>query len=114
MKLEGRSAEVELGEHLALHLDTLGRALLHMRGIGEGRAEIGRDRNAREERSQILVVEQAVRGELRDGEADEGERLLRRIGRPVMKRNLVPGSREGDRPGTPDQSRADDRDACHA
>jgi hypothetical protein len=108
-----RRETVELGEDLALHLDALGRALLHMRGAGKRRAEIGRNGDARQHGLRRVSAQKPVRRELRQHLADEIEGLARGFGDLVEERDLMPGPREGDRPGAPDETRADDGHSRH-
>jgi hypothetical protein len=102
---------VELGEHLALDLDPLGRALLDVVGARQRLAErAGVAHPAAHRRG---VVDQAEAREVVEPRCDVAARLLERRRLGVEQRHLVAGAAEHDRPGLADQAAAHQRDPLH-
>src|SRR6266404_3058319 len=113
VKVEGSRAAVELGKQAALDLDLLRRVLLDMGRTRQRLSEIARRGDAPADLAWALSLQQVVTGEIGQHRIDEGERLVEGGWLAVDHRHVVTGAREADRPGSPDQSSADDRNLSH-
>ena len=97
----GGAQAVEIGEHLALDLDPLGRALLHVGGANQRLAEILCLPDAAQHRARIL--EQAARHQVAQPRRDAVLRPRQRTRIGVVQHDVVARPAEHDRPGLADQ-----------
>ena len=95
-----RRQAVELGEQRLLHLEALGRVLLHVIGAGERRAQ---DHPRRCRRASMICgvapFEQIIRGKVGRHGCDEVDRPSGRVAILIPERDVMARASEGDRPG---------------